>query len=56
MTGILYSCHFLDVHVIIELKNKFFDIVIAVTSYFKPTIFDRVDFIQKYIEPFICLN
>ena len=28
------------------------NIVIAVASYFKPTIFDRVDFIQKYIEPF----
>ena len=27
-------------------------LVIAVASYFKPTIFDRVDFIQKYIEPF----
>ena len=26
-------------------------IVVAVASYFKPTIFDRVDFIQKYIEP-----
>ena len=29
------------------------NIVIAVTSYFKPTIFDRIDFIQEYIEPFI---
>lgn len=29
------------------------NIVIAVASYFKPTIFDRVDFIQEYIEPFI---
>ena len=29
------------------------NIVISVASYFKPTIFDRVDFIQKYIEPFI---
>lgn len=29
------------------------DIVIAVSSYFKPTIFDRVDFIREYIEPFI---
>lgn len=27
------------------------NLVIAVTSYFKPTIFDRVDFIQKKIEP-----
>jgi len=25
--------------------------VVAVASYFKPTVFDRVDFIQKYIEP-----
>ncbi len=28
-------------------------IVIAVSSYFKPTIFDRIDFIQEYIEPFV---
>lgn len=28
------------------------NIVIAITSYFKPTIFDRIDFVQKYIEPF----
>lgn len=28
------------------------NIVIAVSSYFKPTIFDRVDFIQEHIEPF----
>ena len=27
--------------------------VISVASYFKPTVFDRVDFIQKYIEPHI---
>ncbi len=27
--------------------------VISVASYFKPTIFDRVDFIREYIEPFI---
>ena len=27
--------------------------VISVTSYFKPTIFDRVDFIREYIEPLI---
>lgn len=30
------------------------DIVISVASYFKPTIFDRVDYIQQYIEPFVC--
>ena len=29
------------------------NIVISVTSYFKPTIFDRVDFIQEHIETFI---
>lgn len=29
------------------------NIVVAVASYFKPTIFDRVDFIQEYIEPLI---
>lgn len=29
------------------------NIVISVTAYFKSTIFDRVDFIQEYIEPFI---
>ena len=29
------------------------NIVIAVSSYFKPTIFDRVDFIREYIEPFM---
>ena len=26
---------------------------VAVASYFKPTVFDRVDFIREYIEPFI---
>ena len=30
------------------------DIVVAVSSYFKPTVFDRVDFIQDYDEPFLC--
>ena len=30
------------------------DIVAAVSSYFKPTVFDRVDFIQEYVEPFLC--
>lgn len=29
------------------------NIVISVAAYFKPTIFDRVDFIQEYVEPFI---
>lgn len=29
------------------------NIVIAVISYFKPTIFDRVDFVQQYIEPIL---
>lgn len=36
--------------------NSSENIVIAVTSYFKPTIFDRIDFIQKYIEPFITIR
>ena len=27
------------------------ELVVSVASYFKPTIFDRVDFIQEYIEP-----
>ena len=34
--------------------NPVKNIVIAVSSYFKPTVFDRVDFIREYIEPFIC--
>ncbi len=29
-------------------------IVVSVASYFKPTVFDRVDFIREFIEPFIC--
>ena len=29
------------------------NVVVAVASYFKPTVFDRVDFIREYIEPFI---
>lgn len=29
------------------------NIVIAVASYFKPSILNRVDFIRKYIEPFV---
>ncbi|MDD3392326.1 MAG: serine hydrolase [Bacilli bacterium] len=33
--------------------NNSANIVISVSSYFKPTIFDRVDFIQEYIEPLI---
>ena len=35
--------------------NPTCNIVITVTSYFKPTIFDRIDFLQDYIEPFIML-
>lgn len=27
------------------------NIVVAITAYFKPTVFDRIDFIQDYIEP-----
>ena len=30
------------------------NLVVAVASYFKPTIFDRIDFIREYIEPFAC--
>ena len=30
------------------------NIVIAVSSYFKPTVMDRADFIRKYIEPLVC--
>ena len=29
------------------------NIVISVASYFKPAISDRVDYIQRYIEPFV---
>ena len=29
------------------------NIVVSIASYFKPTVFDRVDFIIEYIEPFI---
>lgn len=29
------------------------DIVIAVTSTFKPAVFDRIQFVQEYIEPYI---
>jgi CubicO group peptidase (beta-lactamase class C family) len=29
------------------------NLAIAVASYFKPTVFDRIDFIQEYIEPFV---
>lgn len=29
------------------------DIVVAVSSYFKPTVFDRVDFIRQTMEPFL---
>ena len=30
------------------------NIVVAVASYFKPTVFDRIDFIREYIETHIC--
>ena len=30
------------------------NVVVAVAAYFKPTVFDRVDFIREYMEPFIC--
>jgi CubicO group peptidase (beta-lactamase class C family) len=34
----------------IDTKNN---LVVAVTSYFKPTVFDRVDFVEKHIKPLI---
>ena len=33
--------------------NKPKNIVVSVASYFKPTIFDRVEFIREYIEPIL---
>ena len=33
--------------------NEDKNIVISVTATFKPLVFDRVEFIQKYVEPFI---
>lgn len=35
--------------------NEQKQIVIAVTSYFKPAVLDRIDFIQTYIEPGISI-
>ena len=32
------------------------NLTVAVASYFKPTIFDRVDFIQNEIVPMVCIN
>jgi CubicO group peptidase (beta-lactamase class C family) len=29
------------------------NLVVSVTSYFKPTVLDRVDFIEEIIKPFI---
>ena len=29
------------------------EIVVGITSYFKPTVMDRIDFIQEYVEPVI---
>jgi hypothetical protein len=29
------------------------EVIVAVASYFKPTVFDRVDFIREHIEPFV---
>ena len=40
--------------VLIYYINSEKNVVISVASYFKLTIFDRVDFIKEYIEPFIC--
>lgn len=33
--------------------NKSNNFVCVITGYFKSTIFDKVDFIQKYIDPFM---
>lgn len=35
----------------IDTENN---LVISVTSYFKPTIFDRIDFIEERIKPLVC--
>lgn len=29
------------------------NLVISITSFFKPTIMDRIDFIQKHVEPLV---
>ncbi|EAG2926946.1 serine hydrolase, partial [Listeria monocytogenes] len=29
------------------------EIVIAITAYFKPTVFDRIDFIETDLKPFL---
>jgi CubicO group peptidase (beta-lactamase class C family) len=34
----------------IEPENN---LVISVTSYFKPTVFDRIEFIEKTVKPYI---
>lgn len=34
----------------VDSKNK---LVIAVTAYFKPTVLDRVDFVETYVKPFV---
>ena len=33
--------------------NESKNIVVAITSYFKPTVFDRIDFVREYIEPIL---
>lgn len=35
--------------------NHELELVVGITSYFKPTVFDRIDFIREYIEPFLAL-
>lgn len=50
----MHNLHFINYEGMkFPFENNSFDMVIAVSSYFKPTVFDRVDFIQEYIEPFI---
>lgn len=30
--------------------------VIAITPYFTPTVFDRIDFIEAYLKPFLAIS
>ena len=38
------------------VESKHLKVVVAVASYFKPTVFERVDFIREYIEPLVRCN
>ena len=39
-----------EMYFYIDAKNN---LVISITSYFKPTIIDRVAFVEEYLKPFI---